>query len=507
MQEAQELQEIPKIQEVHESVERVIRSEGRIELDPETVFIARQIAKEDFYFYSRWMFMRRKGYKWLRGTHHKAICDALVKVYRGELTRLIINIAPRYSKTELAVINFISWTMGHVPDAEFIHTSYSGRLAANNSWQVRALVQHEDYRRIFCDDKGKPSVILRTDSQARDEWRTTAGGCVYAVGSGGTITGYGAGKARPGFGGAMVIDDPHKADEARSQIMRQSVIDGFQDTLESRLNSPDTPIILIMQRLNEMDLAGWLLDGGNGEKWELLCLPTLMNEGTIDEQALWPEKHDLKALRRLKQAKPYTFSGQYQQSPCAPEGNIFKPDKIETLGAIPVGTTFVRGWDLGATDGSGDYTVGFKLGKIPDGRFIIADIVRGQYGPEDVESTLKSIASGDSRSTKIRLPQDPGQAGKAQIKHLTKLLAGYTVSSKPVSGDKVTMAEPFAAQVNVGNVVFLRGDWNTDVKDEMRIFPNGKYDDIIDSGSAAFDEITNSSFFSGCIIEEEAPDD
>ena len=472
-------------------------------MDPVVVSVARQIARENFYFYSRWMFLKRKGYRWLRGPHHKLICDALMRVYLGECKRLIINIAPRYSKTELAVINFISWTLGHFPDSEYIHTSYSGRLAANNSWQTREVVQHEEYQSIFINKV----VDLKTDSQAKDEWRTTAGGCIYAVGAGGTITGYGAGKNRDGFGGAIIIDDPHKADEARSDLVRQNVIDWFQTTLESRCNSPQTPIILIMQRLHEHDLAGWLIDGGNGEEWELLSLPTLEYEGTDHEKALWPDKHTLKDLQRLKLAKPYTFSGQYQQSPCTPEGNIFKPNKMEVIEAVPAGTKSVRAWDLGATDGSGDYTVGFKLGQMPDGRWLIMDVVRDQYGPEDVEKTLKATASRDGRQTKVRLPQDPGQAGKAQAKNLVRLLAGYVVSVKPISGDKVVRAEPFAAQVNVGNVLMLRANWNDLVVAEMRIFPNGQYDDIIDAGSDAYSEISNPSFFSDCEMLEQAPED
>ena len=478
-------------------------------LDDETMYIARQVAKHDFYFYSRWMFLRRKGYKWLRGPHHKRICDSLMRVYRGETPRLIINVAPRYSKTELAVIDFISWTLGQVPDAEYIHTSYSGRLAANNSWQTRDLVQHEEYQQIFRNPDGTPAVVLRTDSQAKDEWKTVNGGCVYAVGAGGTITGYGAGKHRAGFGGAIIIDDPHKADEARSDVVRQNTIDWYQTTLESRTNSPHTPIVLIMQRLHENDLAGWLLGGGNGEHWEHLCLETLIDHGdghVPRYSALWPEKHQVEDLLRLQTSKPYTFSGQYQQSPCAPEGNIFKASKIDIIEAVPAGTKIVRAWDLGATDGSGDYTVGFKLGRMPDGRWLIIDIIREQMGPEDVESMLKATAARDGRAVKIRLPQDPGQAGKAQVKNLLKLLAGYTVTAKPVSGDKILRAEPFAAQVNVGNVVALRGSWLEGMIEEMKMFPNGIHDDQVDAGSDAFSELNDMSFFNDCVTEDEVPD-
>ena len=283
-------------------------------------------AQADLYFFARYMFRERRGYKWLHNWHHRLICDALMRVYRGETTRLIINIPPRYSKTELAVVNFMAWCLGHAPDSEFIYTSYSGRLASNYSYETRGLIQHPAYARAF------PALTLMQNSSAKDEWRTSAGGLVYAVGAGGTITGYGAGKERPEFGGAIIIDDPHKADEARSDIMRANVIDWFQNTLESRKNSPSrTPIILIMQRLHEEDLAGWLLAGGNGEKWEHLNLPAI----TDAKEALWPAKHSIEQLRVMEKASPYVFAGQYLQRPAPLAGGFFKPDRIEIVDALP----------------------------------------------------------------------------------------------------------------------------------------------------------------------------
>lgn len=126
-----------------------------------------------------------------------------MKVFRGETKRLIINIPPRYSKTELAVINFMAWCFCKVPDSEFIHVSYSATLAANNAFQTRNLVQEDAYKKVFPDFK------LRDDSKAKDDWRTAKGGVCYSQGTGGTITGFGAGKFRDTFGGAIIIDDPH----------------------------------------------------------------------------------------------------------------------------------------------------------------------------------------------------------------------------------------------------------------------------------------------------------
>lgn len=445
--------------------------------DPRNRAIAAELAREDFYFFSRYMFLRRRGYAWKRGPHHQQICDALMRVYRGECLRLIMNMPPRYTKTTLAIEMFIAWAMGHAPDSEFIHTSYGAMLAAGNAGQCRDLILSPAYREVF------PEVRLGKTGEAH--FTTSRGGVVYAAGSGGSITGFGAGKERDEFGGAIMIDDPHKPDEARSDVVRESVIDWFQSTLESRKNSPSrTPIVLVMQRLHERDLAGWLLGGGNGEQWEHLCLSAWADEAA--GVPLWPEKHSAEDLRRMERAAPYHFAGQYRQSPTTPAGNIFTPGQMPIVDAIPAGAIqWARGWDFGGTT-TGDYTVGFKLGRLEDGRFIIADVVRVQELPHDRDATFRNTAAADTTACRISIPQDPGQAGKTQVSALSLQLPGYPLHSSPETGDKIVRAEPFAAQVNVGNVLMLRGAWNKELVDEMRLFPNGKFDDQIDASSRAF---------------------
>ena len=448
--------------------------------DPARELAIRIEAQEDLYFFSRYMFKERRKYKWMHNWHHRDVCDALMRVFRGETKRLIINIPPRYSKTELAVINFMAWCFGKVPDCEFIHISYSATLAANNAFQTRNLVQEEAFRRVF------PYFALRDDSKAKDDWRTVAGGVCYAQGTGGTITGFGAGKIRKDFGGAIIIDDPHKASEASSDTIRGNVIEWFQNTLESRTNSPDTPIIVIMQRLHEQDLAGWLLDGGNGEEWEHLCLPAIQPDGS----ALWPEKHSIERLKVMEDAAPYVFSGQYRQLPSPPAGGFFKPDRIEIVDALPSNVVKqVRAWDLAATENEGDYTAGPRMLKTTDNQIYIVDMVRGQWGPDGVENTIKQTTKMDGSDVMVRLPQDPGQAGKAQAKNFITMLSGFNVKAEPVSGDKITRAQPFAAQVNIGNVKMLRGDWNKDLIKELRVFPNGTHDDQVDGLSDGFNEL------------------
>ena len=98
-------------------------------------------ARTSLYWFSRYGFLQQRGYKWQRNWHHELICQKLQDVFEGRCKRLIINIPPRFSKTELAVVNFIAWALGQRPDSEFIHVSYGARLAANNSARARDIVR------------------------------------------------------------------------------------------------------------------------------------------------------------------------------------------------------------------------------------------------------------------------------------------------------------------------------------------------------------------------------
>lgn len=454
---------------------------------------ARQIAveveaREDLYFFSRYMFKQRRGFRWRHNWHHEAICNALMRVYRGETKRLIINVPPRYSKTELAVVNFIAWSMGNAPDCEFIHTSYSGGLAVGNASMAKQVVEDVHYRALF------PEVQLRRDSKAKGDWRTTAGGVVYAQGAKGTITGFGAGKQRPGFGGAILIDDPHKPDEANSPIVREGVIEWFKNTLESRVNDPGkTPIILIMQRLHERDLAGWLLDGGNGEEWESLCFPAIDDKG----EALWPAMHTIEMLRRMETVKPFEFAGQYQQRPAPRGGAMFHREWFEIVEAAPADLVYVRDWDLAGTvpktGTDPDWTVGAKMGRDSKGFNYLTDIRRMRGSPNDVERLILATAQQDGTACTVSIKQDPGQAGKAQAEALIRMLAGFNIKCQTETGSKETRAAPYTSQCEAGNVKLVRGGWNNAYLDEMEFFPFGRFDDQVDASASAFNVLAANS--------------
>jgi predicted phage terminase large subunit-like protein len=290
-------------------------------------------------FFTRYFFKERFNRKFVRGEHHELICAALEKVYRGETTKLIINIAPRYGKTELAVKNFIANGLALNPSAKFIHLSYSDVLALDNSEEVKDLICEEEYQRLF------PEVVLKKDSKAKKKWYTTVGGGVYATSANGQLTGFGAGKVdeesgdemdefmcafdyKKSFGGAIIIDDPIKPEDANSELKREKVNQRFDSTIRNRVNSRNTPVIIIMQRLHENDLCGYVQAQEPGQ-WTVLSLPSIKADGT----ALWPFKHTIEELKALWDLNSIVFESQHLQDPKPKEGLLYK--RLRTYKNLP----------------------------------------------------------------------------------------------------------------------------------------------------------------------------
>jgi len=421
------------------------------------------------------MFQARKGTDIKRNWHQDAICNALERVVIGDCKRLIINVPPRSGKTELAVINFIAWCMGNFPDSEFIHASYSKRLATANAYAVRAIMQHERYLEVF----GHTS--LSGDSRAKDEFRTAQGGIVYATGAEGTITGYGAGKMRADFGGAIIIDDPHKAGEANSPTMRQNVLDWFATTMESRKNSRDTAIIVIMQRLHESDLSGWLLDGGNGEDWEHLNIPAL----TEDEKSFWPEQFGLDTLHRIRDTNGYVFAGQYLQRPAPIGGGIFKDEWWQYYKVLPkIKYRAIYADTAQKTKEQNDYSVFQCWGMGEDGRIYLIDMVRGKW--EAPELLVIAKAFWDKHKAEPRIMGTLRQFKVEDKASGTGLIQQLKQKKVPVVGiprsiDKASRAMDAAPHVQAGNVVLPEeSEWLSDILNEATSFPNASHDDTLD---------------------------
>ncbi|RVC47594.1 terminase [Mesorhizobium sp. M4A.F.Ca.ET.090.04.2.1] len=186
------------------------------------------------------------------------------------------------------------------------------------------------------------------------------------------------------------------------------------------------------------------------------------------------------------------LGGNWKIRPAA--GLLFQRGWCKVVDVAPSILKAVRGWDLASTpkteENDPDWTTGTKIGKLADGAFIVLDHRRDRQGPNGVETLLKNTADEDGKTVEISLPKDPGAAGKSYAVTLTKKLLGFNVRSTPETGDKVTRFNAFSAQAEAGNVLVLRGPWNTTWFNELEGFPEGAHDDDADSTSRAFNALT-----------------
>lgn len=380
---------------------------------------------------------------------------------------------PRHGKSELCCKYLPAWYLGTFPDRRVIVAGYGDRFAAEWGQKARdVMVEHG--QSVF-------GVKVRSDSKASDDWKIEGHeGGMKTTGVGGPLTGRGA--------DLLIIDDPVKnAEEAASQVYRDKTWDWWQSTAFTRLE-PGGCIIVIQTRWHEDDLLGRILRQADelNEPWRVLTLPAINDDG----EALWPARYPIGELNRIRKVtSEHWWSALYGQRPTPREGLFFKVSQLEIVEGMPYAVAMCRAWDCGATANDGDYTAGVKMGVDEFGRFVIYDVVRGQWATDERDQIIRQAAMLDGHGVLIRGAQDPGSAGKDVALAFTRMLAGFPVKTERVTGDKESRADPFSSQVNAGNVRLIRGDWNRDFIEELRTFPLGTHDDQIDAASDAFSEL------------------
>lgn len=188
----------------------------------------------------------------------------------------------------------------------------------------------------------------------------------------------------------------------------------------------------------------------------------------------------------------------------AASGLYFKRSQLgDILEKVPEDVIqWVRCWDLAATEktdkGDPAYTAGVLIGKRKNGRYIIADVVNKQMAASDVRKTIKLTAQSDRAAFKrvrVRLPKDPGQAGKEQAESYIKFLAGFDVVTVAETGSKEARAEPMAAQWQAGNFDILYGPWNEEYLLQLENFPDSQFKDMVDASANGFAEIETKNVF------------
>tara|TARA_R110002050_G_scaffold13541_6_gene43334 strand:- start:1404 stop:2789 length:1386 start_codon:yes stop_codon:yes gene_type:complete len=436
--------------------------------------ILKSMCEDSLLFFARYIYKENHNRKFIMSKHFEEIANFLERVYRLEVNRGIINMPPRYGKTELVIKIFVSWCLAKVNYSKFIHLSYSDSLALDNSAQTKDYIQSDAFQRLWC-------MELKKDAQSKKKWFNEFGGGMYATASGGAITGFGAGvDGVNGFSGAILIDDPLKPDDAFSDVERNKVNNRYNNTIRSRTNQDNVPIIIIMQRLHEEDLSGFLLDGGSGEDWEHLCLPAL------DEfnKPLYPQKHTFEQLESIRRADAYTFAGQYMQTPAPDEGGEWKKDWFEIIEKHSVPLSSLK-WELiidGAyTKNTANDPTGYQVGAKHNNDYLILSSVDKYL---ELPELLKDIPNFiNSLPVEISLILIEPKASGKSLKQMISSQTAYNVTEIKtpfVSNSKIENVRASSNYIEGGRVKLIKGNWNNAFLNQVGTFPNAKHDEHID---------------------------
>ncbi|RXG85155.1 phage terminase large subunit [Bradyrhizobium zhanjiangense] len=422
------------------------------------------------------------GAEFLPNWHIQAIAYQLERVRRGELTRLIINMPPRYLKSITVSVAFSAFLLGLAPSRRIIAISYGDELSAKHASDFRSIVHAEWYRRAF------PNMRIARSTES--ELITTRRGSRKTTSVSGTLTGLG--------GDLILIDDPQKPVDAQSEARRTGINQWVTNTLMSRLDNKQTSaVILVMQRVHLDDLSGFL--ASSSDEWEVLSLPAIAetdaavpigpNQFHLRKagDALHPAHESIEMLRKLQQTLgPDVFAAQYQQAPVPAGGAMIKRDWLRYYDDAPprdvLGCRIIQSWDTAAKNGAqNDWSV-CTTWQVADGNYYLLDLVRGRFEYPVLRDTALELARRfkpheiliEEASTGIALAQELGDH------------ADCFVNPIKVDHDKIGRVYVQQGKFAAGRVWFPRNaPFLAELEMELLTFPQGRHDDQVDSISQA----------------------
>jgi len=409
--------------------------------------------------------------------HIEYICREIAqKVIDGDLKRVIVSMPPQHGKSDTLTRRLPVYWQEKFPGSNVLLTGYNQTFANKRlSKPARDLAQ----------ERG----ILASDASAMDDWDTKNGGSVLARGVGNPPTG-------TGFG-LVIIDDPIKSrEEANSETIRENIWEWYTGSLVQRF-WPQTRVIIIATRWHEDDLIGRLLAESEHE-WHVINFAAEAEEndplGREVGDPLWPEERPKEFLVSQRKAMgDYEYEALYQGNPTPREGALFKIAGIKPIDKqdIPkeAKQVSVMAFDVAASL-DGDWSALCQIWGA-NGSFYL-DIARTRLKTDDRNKWMKEQVKARDPGL-VLTPIDPGSAGKDVGHFFIQMLAGWAVEANRVTGSKETRAEPLASQVNAGNVYLVNSPDSAAFIEELRQFPGGKNDDMVDAASDAFTAIARRS--------------
>lgn len=464
----------------HNDIQEEIR---RLEL--RAAMLDRQGAcQEDFLTYVKTMWPT-----FVEGSHHRIIGKLFNRIASGETKRVIINMAPRHTKSEFSSVYLPSWFMGRFPDKKIIQSTHTTDLAVNFGRQVKNLIDRDDYKEIF------PDTSLAPDAKASGRWATSAGGMYFAVGVGSNIAGKGA--------DLFIIDDPHSEQTLLSANGFEDAMEWYEAGPRQRLQ-PGAAIVIVMTRWSEKDMTGQLIkrqiSNPKADQWEIVELPAILPSG----EPVWPEYWSKEALEAVKESiGPSKWNAQYMQKPTGDTNAIIKREYWQPWESeeIPDLMYVLQSWDTAFSakedaDFSACTTWGVFRPQGQSGRqaIILLDAKKGRWDFPELKEKAKEFDTYwepdlvliEAKATGTPLTQELRQVGIP------------VVNFTPGKGmDKVARGHTISPIFESGLVYYPEGKrFAEDVIEECAAFPNGDNDDYYDTVTQAMMRYRQGNFVS-----------
>ena len=427
-------------------------------------------AREDFL-----TFVKRMWPQFIEGKHHKEVSEKFNKIASGELTRLIINMPPRHTKSEFASYFLPAWMIGNYPELKIIQATHTAELAVNFGRKTKNLIDSEPYQKLF-------TTRLQEDSKAAGRWNTSKGGEYFAVGVQGAVTGRGA--------DLLIIDDPHSEQDINSPNAFEKTYEWYTSGPRQRLQ-PGGRIILVMTRWSKKDLTQMLLNSQKEEKadqWEVIEFPAIMPSG----EPMWPQYWKLEDLEAVKaSAGVNKWNAQYMQNPTSDEGALIKREWWMDWESeeMPILEHVIQSYDTAflkkqTADYSAITTWGvFRENEDSPQCLMLIDAIKGRYEfPE-----LKRIAYDQYMYWKPEtVLVEAKAAGLPLIFELRRMgipVADFTPSR---GNDKNARVNSVAPLFESGKIYAPKArEFAQEVIEECAAFPYGDHDDLVDSTTQA----------------------
>lgn len=437
------------------------------------------VLREDLKSFTRKVFATlNPGTDFMDSWYLDAMAYEMTRLSNGENKRLLITLPPRHMKSTMASVAWVAWMLGRHPDMRIIGVSYGEELAIRLSNETRRVMTADWYRKAF------PNTIISDKKNTESYFETTAGGFRMATTIGGAMTGMG--------GDAIVIDDPHKAEDAHSITKLKAAVDWLRESALTRLNNPKKGIVVVIQqRFHEEDMAGTLIETGG---WHHLNLPAIAqaNEDipVSDEyiyarkkgEALHPARLSLDDLREIETAMGApAFAAQYLQMPGPIGGDIVKLEWFKRYyGEMTprVGDHIFQSWDFAYTVTSrSDYTVCLTW-LVRNHRFYLLHVFRDKVKGVALKNLIRRSAS--HWNAELVLMEGTGSAS---------LLAAELQGEDPhkywihePSDSKEERLHMYARYIEAGRFYLpYDASWLPAFERELQSFPKGKYDDQVDA--------------------------